>query len=185
MARPRWRCLHRQEMLLCSCCNRRAPARYECGLAQHSKADKLAALPQRHTSFFVPVRAPLVRPPGRTGRGARRAERSVRVCIQNSAPDQTGLGSFIEQRSAASVAPQPPKQSYQVVSPRGAAIGQLGQLHCGHTSRQACLGSARCRSDRTRSCARAGQLSCRLTNAHLRNYWAPVPYSPHVSCAAT
>ena len=54
MARPRGRCLHRREMLLWSCCNyARARARYECGLAQHGKADKLAALPHRDTLVFV------------------------------------------------------------------------------------------------------------------------------------
>ena len=60
---------------------------------------------------------------------------------QRSRPDWP-LGSFIERRSAASVAaPQSPQRSYQVVRARGAAIGPLGQLHCGHTAGKRSLGS--------------------------------------------
>ena len=94
--------------------------------------------------------------------------------MHNSAPDHTGLGSFIEQRKrcfgSATAAPQ---RSYQVVLTRGAAIGQLGQPHCGHTAGKRSLGSITLsqRSQPVIYWAPVPSLAARLVRSHVADRW--------------
>ena len=70
----------------------------------------------------------------------------MRVCIQNLTALQPRVGPVwlwqLEQRAASGSATRRSDPT-RPVRTRGAAIGQLGQLHCGHTAGKRCLGSTR------------------------------------------
>ena len=161
MARPRRRCPHRREILFCSCCT---VARPRMNAASRSAAARLTSSLFGFLVSYRPlvrtVRTSHVRPPGRTGRSARRAGRSVRVCIQNSAPDQPDW--LWQLHRAAKALPRysatPRSDTTRSCARSGQRSASLGSCTVDIQQASATLVALRCRSDRTRSCARAGQL---------------------------